>query len=191
MQGREIKKLAVAMVLILATQWLATKPVMAADPIAAELTQETQHLVDIIREGDEEAGPTGPLIMVSSNCNYQRQWWYERCGKEEALVPFSTSGPGSAVWNYVALFRILPKETDMSAEMRREYHRKPKHVALVTFAFVPEPLGLIEWSTAHVEDGHVIVRTRHWTDRDGHSNPSGPGMVRIDLEGGLKLTNLP
>ena len=79
----------------------------------------------------------------------------------------------------------------MGAEMRREYHRRPKHVSLVTFAFISEPLGLINWKTAHVEGGHVIVQTHHWTDQDGHLNPSGVGAVQIDLDGGLKLTNLP
>lgn len=82
---------------------------MAVDPTAIEPTQETQHLVDIIQEGGEEAGSTSLLIMVSSNRNYQRQWWHERCGSEEALVPFSIPDPGSAVWNYMVLFRICQK----------------------------------------------------------------------------------
>jgi hypothetical protein len=191
MRGRQIAMLAVAAAVAVAMPGITARPAMAADPMIAELTQETQLLADIVREGDEEVGLTNPPIMVSTNCNYQRQWWNERCSPDEALVPFTTFGPISAVWNYVALFRVLPKETAMEAEMRRGLHLRPKHVALVTFAFISEPLGLIDWKTAKVESGHVLVQTRHWTDRDGRANPSGAGVVRIDLDDGLKLTSLP
>jgi hypothetical protein len=190
-RNQRFKNLALPTVLAMITPWITAHTAIAADSIVVELTKATQHLVGIVREGDEETGVTGSPIMVSTNCNYQRQWWYERCGLNEALVPFTTSGPGSAVWNYVALFRILPKETEMDAEIRREYHRNPKQVSLVTFAFISEPFGLVDWKTAHVEGSHVIVQTRHWTDRDAHSDPSMTGTIQIDLDGGLKLTNLP
>jgi hypothetical protein len=171
--------------------WITLRPAVAADPINGELTRETQHLVDLIREGAEETQVTSSPIMVTTNCNQQRQWWYERCETDEALVPFTTSGPGSGVWDYVALFRVLPLETALESETQREPHRKPKRVSLVTFAFIPQPLGLIDWKTAKVEAGHVLVQTRHWTRGDGHANPTGRGVVRIELDGGLKLMNLP
>lgn len=74
--------------------------------------------------------------------------------------------------------------------MRREAGRRSKHVALVKFKLVSRPFGMIDWPTARVVDGYVLVRTRHWIAGDGHADPSGPGMLRIDLPGGMRFTNL-
>ena len=160
--------------------------------LGTELTQDTQRLADIVREGAEvEGGPSSAPILLATQCDLTRQWWYQRCDAQEALVPFFTGGPGSAVWNYVALFRILPPEGAFERDSRVFSHRPLKHVALVTFAFIPEPLGLPDWTGARIEDGHVVVPTRHWAEGGGHANPSKPGTIRIDLDGGLRLSNLP
>jgi hypothetical protein len=188
MQGRQIVRFGLFMTLALAIPWITAQRVMAADPITAELAQQAELLVSIVKDGAEEGGAGNPII-VDVKCGNQS--YTQRCEEKEALVPFLTGGPGSAVWYYVALFRILPEETEFQTTAREFNHQSLKHVAIVTFSFVPEPFGIIDWDTAQVKDGYVLVQTRHWTDRDGHANPSGPGMVRIDLQGGIKLTNLP
>ncbi len=109
--------------------------------------------------------------MVHVNCDYTHQWLSQRCEYNEALVPFDTYGPGDGAWEYVALFMLPPAEAATDAEIRQETGRRPKHVDLVEFKLVSKPFGMIDWPTARVVDGHVLVRTRHWIAGDGHMYP--------------------
>ena len=145
----------------------------------------------MVRVGDEDGGPSNPPIMVHVKCDHAHQWFSQRCDDEEALVPFDIYGPGSGNWQYVALFMLPSAETATDAERRHETGHRSKRVALVEFKLVSKPFGLIDWPTARVVDGHVLVGTRHWIAGDGHADPSGPGTVRIDLPGGMRLANLP
>jgi hypothetical protein len=51
------------MTLALAIPWITAQRVMAADPITAELAQQAELLVSIVKDGAEEGGAGNPIIV--------------------------------------------------------------------------------------------------------------------------------
>lgn len=91
-----LSKCVVHLVLLLTLPWILPEVARAADPLVVELTTDTRHLVDLIREGAEEAGVTSlpswsaPTAMRTdsggmSDAKPMRRWFHLLQLDQEAL----------------------------------------------------------------------------------------------------------
>jgi hypothetical protein len=99
MQVRRIVNFGASMALALALPWMTARLAMAANPITAEIAQQAERPVSLVKEGAEEGRAQSP-IMVHVKC--VNEWHTQRlseviCWFDRAFVPSSGSMPSAGM----------------------------------------------------------------------------------------------